>query len=129
MDRYVPASARTLAAHPVSDCTCRSSKSEKNECPAMMSSSDSIMSRAPYGLNFLGNIDPHRTPGDTAPTAYAARGAELVDPGSYFVRQPLAVSSLPRRPHAAAVDIGVTECEAGVPSPPSFGMVSGHVGH
>src|SRR5262245_57051115 len=95
----------------------------------MMASSDSTISRFPYGPDFLGNVDSHRAPGDTAPTAYAARGAELVDPGSYFVSQPLAISSLSRRPHAASVDIGMTECEARVPSAPSFGVVSGHVGH
>src|SRR5262245_42833023 len=95
----------------------------------MMASSDSTISRFLYGPDFLGNIDSHRTPGDTAPAAYAARGAEFVDRGSYLVSQPLAISSLSRRPHAAFVAIGMAVREAGVPSPPSFGVVSGYVGH
>src|SRR6516162_3733943 len=94
----------------------------------MRTSSDSTISRVPYRPDLLGNIDSHRTPGDTAPTADATRSAKLVYPRSHFVSQPLAIPGFSRRPHAASVDVRMTECKAGVPSSPSFGMVSGHVG-
>jgi hypothetical protein len=44
------------------------------------------------GADFLGDIDGHRTPGDTAAAADTTRGSELVNPGRKLVCQPLPVA-------------------------------------
>src|SRR5215472_10819966 len=89
----------------------------------------SMIPASAYGLQFFGNIDSHWAPCDTPPTPDAARGAELVDPRSQLMRHPLAVPRLGRGPHAAAVYIGEIHGEAGVPPPPAFGVVAGHIAH
>jgi hypothetical protein len=40
------------------------------------------------GVDFFGQIDAYRTPGDAPPATDTSRHAELVNPGGYFVRQP-----------------------------------------
>src|SRR4029077_8845531 len=78
---------------------------------------------------FLGDVDRHRTPGDAAPTADAAGGPELVDPGRQLVRHPLAVARARRVADAAAVNVGMVEREAGVEEPYALGLLTGEIGH
>ena len=63
-----------------------------------------LVGRADRG-QLLGHVDPDRAPGDAAPAADAAGGAELVVPGAELVRQPLAVARAAAGPDRAAVDV------------------------
>jgi len=41
-----------------------------------------LFGRLAEGVDFLGEIDAHRTPGDTAPATDTSRHAELIDPSN-----------------------------------------------
>src|SRR3954451_5099849 len=77
--------------------------------------------------NLFGDVDRHRAPGDAAPAADAARGAELVDPGGELVGHPLAIARLRRGVDAAAVDVGVVEREARIPQAGTLRLLAGEV--
>ena len=83
-----------------------------------------VRSRRADRRRLLGDVDGDRAPGDAAPAADAARGAELVDPGRELVGHPLPVARARRAPDAAAVDVGVVEREAGVPHALALGLVA-----
>src|SRR6266536_5154657 len=80
------------------------------------------------GADLLGQVDADWAPGDAAATAHAAGGAELVDPGTQLVREPLAVAGPGRGAHAASAEMAEIERVAGVPAPPAFGVLAGQVG-
>src|SRR6516164_11771217 len=84
--------------------------------------------RGPDRCSFLGNIDPDRTPGDTAAATDATGGAELVDPVGQLVRHPLAVARARRAAHTAAVDVGKIQCETGIPATHPLGGGAGQIG-
>src|SRR5579871_5979080 len=73
------------------------------------------------------NIDSHRTPGNAAAAADAARCAELIDPGGQLVGHPLPVPRERGRPHDAAVNIRVLCREARVPSAPALAVIAGQI--
>src|SRR4051794_27486107 len=79
------------------------------------------------GGGLLGDVDGDGAPGDAAAAADAAGGAELVDPGRQLVGHPLPVARTAARAHAAAVDVGVVEREAGVPGSLAHGLLPGEV--
>src|SRR5579871_5191547 len=81
------------------------------------------------GANFLSDVDPHGTPGNTAAAAYTTGRAELIDPRRQLVGHPLAKARFRRRPHATAVNVRVGLRETGVPTPPSPGVLVGYVAH
>src|SRR5674476_973217 len=83
--------------------------------------------RFPDGPDFLGEVDAHGAPGDTASAAHTTRTTELVDPGGQLVGQPLAVTRPGRGADAAAVQIGEIHAEAGVQTPPPFPRHAGQV--
>src|ERR1039457_5234963 len=83
----------------------------------------------PYGGDLLGNVDAHRAPGNASSAADAARGPELVDPGSQLVRHPLPIAGLARGADAASMNVGKAQSEAGVPTAPTLRAISGHVTH
>src|SRR6266567_8656311 len=95
-----PASTRMLDAHPTMSCRWFSSMSRQNGCWRRMRSSDSMMTfggKIPVivlanRLHLFSDVDCDRTPANTAPTADAPAGAELVDPGAELVGKPLAVA-------------------------------------
>src|SRR5271157_3040726 len=95
----------------------------------MMPSSVSILPSFPYSPNLLGNIDPHRTPGNTTAAANTSRTAELVDPRSQFVGHPLPVARLGGGSDTSPMDIRKTLREAGIPPAPTLGVVTGYVAH
>ena len=70
------------------------------------------------GGRLLGEVDPHRAPGDAAAAADATRGVELVPPGRQLVGQPLAVARRGSGPDWSSVQVGVVEIEARGPGPP-----------
>src|SRR5208337_3794280 len=61
-------------------------------------------------------IDSDRAPSNAPATSYASRSSKLIDPGAKFVRHPLPVARLERRPHAPAVEIAEVQGVAGIPS-------------
>src|SRR3990170_6623912 len=118
---YWPASKRTFLPQPAMNARCPGAIPCRNGCFA---SRDSIVSvsfmpcppsarstgRGPLagadGPHLFCNVDPHRAPGDASPAPDTTRGAELVNPGRYLVRHPLAVSGLVRAANAAPMDVG-----------------------
>src|SRR6266508_4752012 len=129
---------RTLLAQPTRRSRWRDSRSRKNGCAERMASSISMrpvpwrrrrrrLDRTNRG-DLLGEVDPHRTPGDAAPAADASGGSELVDPGRQLVREPLPVARARRGTHAAAVEVRVLEREARVPPAPALGALARQVG-
>src|SRR6266540_1282854 len=129
---------RTLLAQPTRRSRWRDSRSRKNGCAERMASSVSMrpvlwrrrrrrLDRTDRG-DLLGEVDPHRTPGDAAPAADTSGGSELVDPGRQLVREPLPVARARGGTHAAAVEVRVLEREARVPPAPALGALARQVG-
>ena len=99
-----PAATCSLTPQPAINSRCAGASPANTGASAISSSIPRI--RPPIALpdraRLLGDVDPHRAPGDAAAAAHAARAAELVDPGRELVRHPLAVararaSRAPRR--------------------------------
>src|SRR5512146_1608624 len=81
------------------------------------------------GRCFLRDVDGHGAPGDAAAAADATGAAELVDPARQLVRHPLAVARSARLAHAAAMDVGMVEGEAGIPGTRALRLAPREVGH
>src|SRR5512143_932374 len=81
------------------------------------------------GRRFLRDVDGHGAPGDAAAAADATGAAELVDPARQLVRHPLAVARAARLAHAAAMDVGMVEGEAGIPGACPLRLAPAEVGH
>jgi hypothetical protein len=79
-----------------------------------------LFGRLAEGVDFFGEIDSYRTPGDTPSASYASRHAELVDPGSQLVCQPHAIAVFDGGPEIFSMDISMFGRETGIPDP---GMV------
>src|SRR5208283_196898 len=81
----------------------------------------------PQRADLFGNINAYGTPGDTAPATYASGTAKLINPRCQLVRHPLPVARLAGGSYAASVNVGKTLGKAGIPLPPAFRVVAGHI--
>ena len=115
-------SKRALTPQPATSRGAPARSPAKNGLSAIRLHRSSASAPRIAGADLLGDVDAHRAPGDAAAAADAARAAELVEPGGELVGHPLAVARPRRRPHAAAVDVGEVEREAGVPASPALGV-------
>ena len=57
------------------------------------------------GADLFRDVNAYGTPRDAPATTNTARGSKLIDPGSQFVRHPLAVARQRGGPHATSVDV------------------------
>src|SRR3569833_932070 len=71
--------------------------------------------------HLFGDVDTDRAPGDAAPAAVAAGGAELIDPARELVGHPLAITRTGALPDTAAMDVAVLQSETGIPGPHPLG--------
>src|SRR5450755_162881 len=76
----------------------------------------------------LGEVDPHRAPGDASPAADTPRRTELVPPAGQLVSHPLAVAGSRRVADRAAVNVRVVDREAGIPALVTFDVLALEIG-
>src|SRR5512144_362650 len=77
---------------------------------------------------FFGDVDADRAPRDAPPTADTAGDPELIDPVRELVGHPLAITRADLPAHATAVNVGMAECEAGIPTLNALRNPAGKVG-
>src|ERR1035441_2297747 len=110
---------------PVSQCPIPADPRETGGPPArcglpLRSYALPSLCRSRQLVELLRDVDARRAPCNAAAAAGATRRAELLLPPRQLVSQPLPVTRLHARAHAAAVNVGETLREARVPQPPAL---------
>jgi hypothetical protein len=69
---------------------------------------------------FFSDVNPYRTPGDTAPASHTSRHTKLIYPICKFMSQPLTITGLGGGSDTSAGYIGMIDRKARIPFPASI---------